>query len=265
MNNINFFDAAKLFLIPFFVVYIPILIGQRYGNYRSTKSADLQQGPVGAVIGTAFGLLGFMLALTFQIAANRYSERKDLLLEEVSNIRTTYLRAGLIEEPIRSDTKNLLTEYADIRIYLAREPSKLDSLLSRSQLILDNLWNYTETLAEKNRSSEIYALFTTSVNDLVTNYNLRITMTLEYRIPVMIFGFLYVITFFCMFSLGYFFGISGKGSFRINILLAIIFAMVIFLIIALDRPETGLAKLNQKPMLTLQKQLHDMQSKEKNK
>jgi hypothetical protein len=27
-------------------------------------------------------------------------------------------------------------------------------------------------------------------------------------------------------------------------------------ILALDRPETGLAKLNQKPMLTLQKQLH---------
>jgi hypothetical protein len=63
-----------------------------------------------------------------------------------------------------------------------------------------------------------------------------------------------------MFSLGYFFGISGKGSFRINVLLAVIFAMVIFLIIALDRPETGLAKMNQKPMQTLQKQLHEMQS-----
>jgi len=35
--------------------------------------------------------------------------------------------------------------------------------------------------------------------------------------------------------------------------------VVIVLIIALDRPETGIARLNQKPLLTLQKQLHGMQ------
>jgi hypothetical protein len=62
-----------------------------------------------------------------------------------------------------------------------------------------------------------------------------------------------------MFMLGYQFGISGKGSFQINVLLAIIFAVVMFLIISLDRPETGLARLNQKPVLSLQKQLHEMQ------
>jgi hypothetical protein len=264
MNNLNFFDTFKFLLIPFLIVYIPIVLGQRYGKYRSRKSSDLQQGPVGAVIGTAFGLLGFMLALTFQIAANRYGERKELLINEVANIRTTYLRSGLIEEPICSESKKLLTDYTDIRIELAADPSKLKPLMLRSEQILDKLWDYAEVLAAKDRSSEIYALFTMSVNDLVTNYNQRITMTLEYRIPGMIFVILYVITFISMFSLGYFFGISGKGSFRINVLLAIIFAMVMFLIIALDRPETGLAKMNQKPMITLQRQLHDMQSNNNN-
>ena len=61
-----------------------------------------------------------------------------------------------------------------------------------------------------------------------------------------------------MLTLGYQFGISGKGSSRINIVLALIFAVVMFLIISLDRPEIGLAKLNQKPLLTLQKQLQAM-------
>ena len=58
-----------------------------------------------------------------------------------------------------------------------------------------------------------------------------------------------------MFVLGYQFGISGKGSFKINVALAIIFAVVMFLIAALDRPELGLAKINQKPLFTLQNQL----------
>jgi hypothetical protein len=63
-----------------------------------------------------------------------------------------------------------------------------------------------------------------------------------------------------MLSLGYHFGISGKGNLSINLILAFIFAVVMLLILALDRPETGIAKLNQKPMLTLQKQLQAAQS-----
>ena len=50
--------------------------------------------------------------------------------------------------------------------------------------------------------------------------------------------------------------VSDSDFKKINLLLAVIFAMVMFLILALDRPETGLAKLNQRPILTLQQQLH---------
>jgi len=59
-----------------------------------------------------------------------------------------------------------------------------------------------------------------------------------------------------MFVLGYQFGISGKGNLRLIILLSVIFAIVMFLILALDQPEKGLATINQKPMVTLQQQLH---------
>jgi hypothetical protein len=126
---------------------------------------------------------------------------KIALLEEVTNIRTTYLRAGLIDEPISSDTKKLLVDYVDQRV----------------------------------------------------------TVAFEYCIPFAIFYVLYVILFFSMFVLGYQFGISGKGNFKINVLMAIVFAVVMFLITALDRPEIGLAKINQKPMNTLQNHLHGKQ------
>jgi len=256
MNMKYFSEVTGMFLIPLLVVLIPILIGQRYGIWRSKKSANLQNASVGSVVGAALGLLAFMLAFTFQIAAGRYEARKELLLEEVTNIRTTWLRAGVVPEPFRSETKKLLLEYVDLRVDLANDLSKLSSVMSRSQQILDKFWESVEILAERDRSSEMYSLYTSSVNDLVDNYNQRITMTLEYRIPPAILGVLFIITFLSMLVLGYQFGISGKGSFRINLLLAVVFAMVMFLIFALDRPETGLAKLNQKPMLTLQQQLN---------
>jgi len=249
-------QVAGMFFIPMVVVLVPIILGQRYGIYRNKKSGDMQHVPVGSAVGAAFGLLAFMLAFTFQIAASRYEARKTLLLDEVTNIRTTYLRAGLVPEPFRSDTRKLLVQYVDLRIVLAGDYSKIGLVMDRSQEILDTLWKHTESLANIDRSSEVFALFTSSVNDLVDNYNQRISMTLEYRIPSAILWVLFFIAFYSMLAFGYQSGISGKGNFRINLLLAIIFAMVMFLILALDRPETGLAKLNQKPMMTLQQQLH---------
>jgi ABC-type multidrug transport system fused ATPase/permease subunit len=259
MNFKTILDVAGLFLIPFFVVLIPTLIGHRFGIYRRKDQDELQHAPVGTIVGSAFALLAFMLAFTFQIATNRYDARKELLLDEVTNIRTTYLRAGLLKEPMRSDAKKLLIEYIDIRADLARDTSTLTSVMLRSHQILNNLWDYAEELADEDRSSEVYALFTQSVNDLFDNFNQRITMTFEYRIPPLVIWILMIIAFFTMFTIGYQFGISGKGSFRINVFLAIIFGVVMFLISSLDRPEKGLARLNQKPVMSLEKQMHEMQ------
>jgi len=256
MTIIYILEVTGIFLVPLLIVLLSVYIGQRYGTYRKKKVADMQDAAVGSAVAAVLGLLAFILAFTFQIAANHFDARKGMLLEEVTNIRTTYLRAGLIHEPIRSGTKKLLVDYVDLRVELAKDPSKLISAMSRSQQILDTLWVYSEDLAEQDRSSEVYALYTSSVNDLVDNYNKRVTFTLEYRIPVTIIWVLIIISIFSMIVLGYQFGISGKGSFKINLLLAIIFAMVMFLILALDRPEIGVAKINQKPMITLQKQLH---------
>jgi hypothetical protein len=255
MTFITYLKLAGMFAIPFLIVYVPILIGQYIGIQRIKKSPELQQNAIGSVVAAAFGLLAFMLAFTFQIASNRYDARKELLLEEVTNIRTAYLRAGLIPEPYRSETQKQLVEYVNIRIDLLKDPSKLGFVMSRSQQILSQLWNYTEALAMEDRSSEVYALYTTIINDLVINYNHRITMIFEYRIPAVINWVLAIIAFFSMLVLGYQFGISGKISFSVNLLLAFIFALVMFLILILDHPELGLSTVNQKPLFTLQQQL----------
>ncbi|MCU0377913.1 MAG: hypothetical protein MUC78_06590 [Bacteroidales bacterium] len=255
MKSSLILSIAVMFVLPMLIVLVPIFAGQYYGILRKKRGVNMEPGSVGTVVGTTLALLAFMLAFTFQIVTNRYDTRKQLLLDEVTNIRTTYLRAGLLSEPFNSGTKELLTEYVDLRIQLAEDSSKLRSALARSHAILDQLWDYAEELAAQDRSSEVYALYTQSLNDIYDNFNQRITMTFEYRIPKIVLWVLIIITFFSMLSLGYHFGISGKGSYRINILLSVIFAVVMFLILALDRPEKGFSKLSQKPVYSLQKQL----------
>lgn len=253
----NYLQIIEMFLLPLVAVLFPILIGQRYGIYARKKSAENPDAAIGSLVGATLGLLAFMLAFTFDIVSDRYNARTDLLLDEVTNIRTAYLRAGLIPEPLRSDSKKILVEYVDVRVELVKDYSKRDYAIKRSQQMLDSLWSYAEALAAQDRSSEAYALFTSSVNDLVDLFNQRITFTFEYRVPGTIFYVLYFMAFFSMLMLGYQFGITGKENFMLNFFLSIVFAAVIWLIIALDRPESGLIRLNQAPLFSLQKQLHE--------
>ena len=256
MANERIFMIVGMFVVPLFAVLIPIFIGQRYGVHRSKKTPETESGPVSTIVSAALGLLAFLLAFTFQIAVSRYADRKEMLINEVTTIRTAYLRSGLVPEPFLTDTREFLIEYTDLRVELAKDISKLDRSMVRTEQILDTLWKYSERIAEQDRSSEAYSLYISSVNDLVEQYNKRVTVSLEYRIPVSVLYTLCVITFLSMFTLGYQMGLSGRGSLKLSILLAIIFATIIFLILALDRPELGLTKFNQKPVLKLQQQLH---------
>ncbi|SMC61901.1 bestrophin-like domain [Pedobacter nyackensis] len=266
MVKVSFLEMIGMFMIPFSSVLIPLLLGKYYGLFIRAKSGKLNDSPIGSVVGSALGLLAFMLAFTFQIVDTRYSSRKELLLDEVTTIRTTYLQAGLIPEPYRSATRKHLVTYTDVRVDLAKDmsPATLENAKLQTQIILDSLWSYSEALAVQDRSSEAYSLYISSVNGLVEIYNKRIVFTFEYRIPVAILWVLFVVTVFSMFLLGYHLGISGKKSLILAIFIAIIFASVVFLILSLDRPESQITKLNQAPMATLYKELHvkeDLSSK----
>jgi ABC-type multidrug transport system fused ATPase/permease subunit len=242
-----------MIIIPFLLVLAPMLIGQRYGIIQSEIVPDLQRVPVGSVTGASFALLAFLLAFTFQIAANRFEARKKLFLDEVTNIRTTYLRAELLPEPFLTEIRKLIVEYVNLRIELLGDLSQIGHAMSRSSQILESLWNKTTQLTKTDLSPAIFSLFASSLNNVIDNYNHRITWTMEYRIPPMIFWALFFVTFFCMLVIGYQFGVSGKGDFWVFILLALIFATVIFLILVLDNPR--LSRLNQKPLLTLRNQI----------
>jgi hypothetical protein len=261
MNLSLFLQVSWMFLVPLVAVIIPVLVGERLGIYHRLSEHEIQHTPIASVVSAAFGLLAFMLAFTFQIAANRYDARKAMLIEEVKNVRILYLRAGLIPEPYKSATRKHLTKYVDLRVDLLKDISKIDYTFLNSRTILDSLWSYTEALAAVDRSSEVYALYTSSVNDVIDAYYERVTLVIVYRIPKAILSVLFIIGILSMFALGYQFGVTGKGSFGINVLLATTFSVVMCLIFALDRPETGLVPMNQRPLMILYEQMHAKESK----
>jgi len=239
------------------IVLLSIWFGRFLGNRRRSRPDHEDESSLGTIIGATLGLLAFMLAFTFGIAAERVQIKKQLLLDEINAIGTTFLRAGLLQEPHRSEVSSLLRQYVDIRANLAKESilqqtKKLQEALSRSEALQNQMWSHAEALAQADRSSEIDALFIGSLNEMIDLHNSRLTV-MQYHIPTPIWYALYFITILSMVMVGYQAGLSGKSS-KVSLVLALTFSVVILLIADLDR-ATGSLRVSQQPMLELQKKL----------
>jgi hypothetical protein len=71
--------------------------------------------PVGEMVASTLGLLAFILAFTFGLAASRFDAKRQLLVDEANAVGTTYLRAEMLPER-RDEIRALLRDYVEVRI-----------------------------------------------------------------------------------------------------------------------------------------------------
>jgi hypothetical protein len=75
------------------------------------------------MVGATLGLLAFILAFTFGLAAARFGARREALLDEANAIGTTYSRAGMLPDR-GEEVRRLLRDYVAARLE-AVQPGKL--------------------------------------------------------------------------------------------------------------------------------------------
>jgi hypothetical protein len=235
-------------------VFLIICIGTVFGLRISRRPDHEKEAPLGTITGSSLALLGFMLAFTFGIAAEIFQNRRQLLLDEVNAIGTTYLRAGLLREPHQTEIRKLLCEYVDLRVNLARNPEKFQEIVSNSEKLQGQMWSHAVSICEADRSSPIDALFIDSLNSMIDLQTSRVTVS-SYRIPHSIWYAIAFVTALAMLMVGYQIGISGRKNLKIALVLALTFSTIVFLIVDLDRTTEGYLRVSQKPMFELQKQM----------
>ncbi|MDA0834855.1 MAG: hypothetical protein O2955_03525 [Planctomycetota bacterium] len=121
VNPLDVLPLWAFFALSCLIVWSALETGYRIGRWRHRHASDEKDAAVGVIVGSILGLLGFMLAFTFGVAASRFEERRQTVLEEANAIGTTYLRTQLLPEPQRSDAASLLREYVDVRLNAASQ------------------------------------------------------------------------------------------------------------------------------------------------
>ncbi len=244
---IDYLPLWGVFIATVGVVLISVAVGYGVGRYEERHSGNEHEPAIGAIVGATLGLLAFLLAFTFGVAASRFDVRKQLVLDDANAIGTSYLRAKLLSEPYATEIRKLLREYVDIRVEGIRQ-EKLQSVMARSEELHHLLWSQAIAFGEKNPTSIVGGLFIQSLNQVIDLHAKRVAAGRQNRIPGTIWVVLYVVTGLAMALMGYHAALAGVRRTTAIVLLSLAFSAVIFLIADLDRPLEGLLKVSQEAM-----------------
>lgn len=228
--------------------------GYRIGSWRHAQAIDEKESSVTAMVGSILGLLAFMLAFTFGLASTRFDARRSAVLEEANAIGTTYLRARLLPEPQRSSARILLRDYTELRTR-ATDPATIADVLAKSEELHQQLWTQATAAAEQDPHSITTGLFLQSLNETIDLHAQRVFVGMQSRIPQSIWLALFSLTLLGMSSVGYQAGLSATRRSPEMALLALAFAIVLFLIVDLDRSHEGLLEVSQQAMIDLFKSM----------
>jgi hypothetical protein len=237
----------------FSIVFLLLVVeaGYRLGAWRRSRVHPEQKSQTGTVLAALLALLGFLLAISFGIAADRFRERKALVLEEANAIGTAFLRADLLPEPARSRVRRQLRDYVDLRIHSVRsgDLSALRIGLAESEAYHRELWALAVEAADGHPRSIPVGLFVDALNRLIDLHESRVTVGLHYHIPPSLVWTLYLVAFLSMGTLGIHFGLSGTRSIVATIALVTAVAAVLLLIVDLDQPIQRLFSVGQDPLV----------------
>jgi hypothetical protein len=229
-------------------------LGNRIGLRQ--RAAHAEGADLGTLTGAALGILGLLLAFSVSIALSRYEARRGQVLEEANAIGSTANFALMLPQPAQGEILGLLRDYTAVRIGLdiPYDPAKLQRDVATSVALQGRLWQQAVALtAAAPQSLPVYR-FVASLNE-VNNVHERRLSALRFHVPAEVMFMLVAVAMVAMGFTGYHTGITGSRRRLANLIMSATVAVLILLVVDLDRPDRGLIQVPTQPLLDAMQQL----------
>lgn len=178
-----------------------------------------------------------------------------MVVQESNAIGTSALRSRFLPSSYQAELTSLYQRYVDIRLnsvlLTAQSSPARQHLDAETRQLQARLWEIASAAARENPQSISLGLFTHSVNQLIDIKTQR-DVAVANHVPESV---LLMLLFFAILTagiLGYVNGLVGNRNPALIAVYYLIVVLAILLIIDLDRPQQGLARVNQMSMIQLQ-------------
>lgn len=215
-------------------------MGFRSG-FRKRDLQDSYRSLVTSISAAMMGLLALLLGFTLSMGVSRWDERRAVIVNEANAVGTLWLRAGLLEEPLRDDLRETLREYTDIRIVIGGSGGDQEALRTartKSEFLHTSIWSVVEQSSRPGHSNAVLGSVINAANELIDIHELRFASIANF-LPAILFVML--ISIACV-ALGFFawsFGASNQGKRMANLMLGLLIGAVLLVIMDVNRPQRG--------------------------
>ena len=251
---LDVFPLWLLYILTALALLAAMEIGYRLAKARRKQKPGETDAGAGAMSAASLALLAFLLAFLVSLGTGFAAERRRLVVTEANAIGTTNLRADYLDEPHRTQSRDLLREYTDVRL-AALDPEQRAAAVARSEEIHDELWAIVKAIAVESPLPTI-ALYIESVNEVIDLHAERVAFGVDIRLPPFLLLGAYVVALFTTFLVGVQSGYGEEHSYLAQFVMVLILSVVLLLIVDLDRAHEGLIRVPQFAMMDLQRQLN---------
>ena len=228
--------AAVLTLIIFGAAAAGAGVGLRR---RRRPGADHQ--PVGVVQGVMLGFVGLLLAFGLSQSVARYDTRRALVVQEANAIGTTYLRAQMLAEPVRTRSLDHLRRYGDLAVHLADEVPDSDAFdadAARMDVTQQALWALAGDAVRDDPRGTAPRLYVETLNQTIDSHTDRVT-SVRNRVPGTVLLLQVAGSAIAIFVLALYLAMLGRRVAAVFIAAGVV-TLIIFISVDLDRPHRGL-------------------------
>ncbi len=217
-----------------------------------SRHADTLREPLGIVQGALLTLVGLILAFGLAMAVGRYDSRRAAVVNDANAIGTSYLRAQTLHEPVRSLSLPLFVRYTDESIRLSNsvpESSAAKRAIAAESVLQRELWNLAGRALDDQPIQSAPRLYVESLNEMIDMQTTRVS-ALNNRVPHAILWVEVIGAATALGLMALYLAALSRGVVTM-VLAAGLITLLLYVTFDLDRPERGLIKIPDAPLVNL--------------
>jgi hypothetical protein len=240
----SFFPVlASIFALTLGVgVFVLLLVGRGIGRKRAAADPEGSHAGLGAVDGAVFGMLGLLVAFTFSGAASRFDERRLLVVTEVNDIGTAWLRVDLLPPDDQAPMRSLFRKYLDARLATYANVTSTENTVAANAEALRQqaaIWELAVAAAYRPASApSAPMLLLPALNAMFDTAEARRRVTTHHP-PLVIFGMLATFAMVGALLAGYGMAKARALSLTHALGFALVLASTVYVIVDIEYPRLG--------------------------
>ena len=164
-----------------------------------------------------------------------------MIVNEANAIGTLWLRAGLLEKPLRGNLRDELREYTVARIALGGtrgDRAALPAARSKIESLHVSIWSEVERANQPGRSPAVLSSLIIAANEMIDIPELRLA-SIENYLPAPLFLLVFAVAAVSIGFLAWAFGAANQGGRTAIVALGLLIGAVLLLIMDVNRPQRG--------------------------